>query len=81
MSEVILNVQVFPNLAVAGEKFTVTKVMASADCGEVGYGAERMLVDDTIDKLNGITREDVIAATKREVLQELTVTLVAKGVL
>lgn len=79
--EVILNVQVFPNLAVEGEQFTVTKVMAAADCGDVGYGAERMLVDDAIDKLEGITREDVIAATKREVLQELTVTLVANGVL
>lgn len=79
--EVILNVQVFPNLSVEGEQFTVTNVVASADCGEVGYGAERILVDDAIAKLEGITREDVIAATKREVLQELTVTLVANGVL
>jgi len=81
MSEVILNVQVFPNLAVEGEQFTVTKVMASADCGDFGYSSERILVDDAISKLNGITREDVIAATKREVLQELTVSLVANGVL
>lgn len=79
--EVILNVQVFPNLAVGGEQFTVTKVVSSADCGEVGYGAERILVDDAIAKLEGITREDVIAAAKREVLQELTVNLVANGVL
>lgn len=81
MSEVTLNVQVFPNLSVEGEQFTVTKVVASAYCGEVGYGTERILVDEAISKLEGITREDVIAATKREVLQELTVTLVANGVL
>lgn len=79
--EVTLNVQVFANLAVESEQFTVTKVVASADCGDFGYSSERILVDDAISKLEGITREDVIAATKREVLQELTVTLVAQGVL
>lgn len=81
MSEVKISVQIYPNLAVEGDQFTVTKVVASADCGEVGYGTERILVDDAIAKLKGISREDVIAATKREVLQELTVTLVANGVL
>lgn len=81
MSEVKISVQIYPSLAVEGDQFTVTKVVASADCGEVGYGTERILVDDAIAKLKGISREDVIAATKREVLQELTVTLVANGVL
>lgn len=81
MSKVILNVQVFPDLAVEGKTFTVTKVLATAELGEVGYSSERLLVDEAISKLNGITREDVIAATKREVLQELTVHLVANGVL
>lgn len=43
--------------------------------------SQQVLVDKAVENLEGITREQVIAATKREVLRELTVTLVANGVL
>lgn len=81
MSEVILNVQVFPNLPVEGQEFTVTRVVASADCGEVGYSSERLLHDDAVHALVAYTSSQVIDAAKRDALQELTVTLVANGVL
>lgn len=81
MSEVILNVQVFPHLVVGGEEHTVTRVVATADCGNTGYSSEEYLVDQAVEKLERFTREQVIAATKREVLRELTVNLVASGVL
>ena len=81
MSEVKINVQIYPNLEVDGEAYTVTRVVATADCGDTGYSSEEYLVDQAVEKLEGFTREQVIAATKREVLRELTVTLVANGVL
>lgn len=81
MSEVKISVQVFPNLAVEGEGHTVTRVVATAGCGDTGYSSEEYLVDQAVEKLEGFTREQVISATKREVLRELTVNLVASGVL
>lgn len=87
MSEVIIKIQVFPNVPakqvskLAGDNETVTRVVATADCGEVSYSSEEYLVDQAVEKLEGFTRDDVIAATKREVLRELTVNLVANGVL
>lgn len=81
MPEVKIIVQVFPNLTVEGEEHTVTRVVATADCGDTGYSSEEHLVDQAVEQLKGFTREDVIAATKREVLRELTVNLVANGVL
>lgn len=81
MPEVILNVQVFPNLAVEGEQFTVTKVVAAAYCGDVGFQRERLLDDQVVASMAGISRDSFIAATKRECLRELTIELVAKGLL
>lgn len=81
MPEVKMNVQVFHNLAVEGEEHTVTRVVALAECGSDVLCSEEYLVDQAVEKLEGFTREDVIAATKREVLRELTVNLVANGVL
>lgn len=81
MSEVKIIVQVFPNLAVEGEENTVTRVVALAECGSDVLCSEEFLVDQAVEQLEGFTREDVIAATKREVLRELTVNLVANGVL
>lgn len=81
MPEVKISVQVFPHLAVEGEGHTVTRVVATADCGNTGYSSEEYLVDQAVEKLEGFTREQVIAATKREALRELTVNLVANGVL
>ncbi|APW79709.1 hypothetical protein HOR53_gp18 [Pectobacterium phage PP99] len=87
MSEVIIKVQVFPHVPAkqvsnfAGYNETVTRVVATADCGEVVYSSGEYIVDQAVEKLEGFTREQVIAATKREVLRELTVNLVANGVL
>lgn len=81
MSEVKISVQVFPNLAVEGEEHTVTRVVATADCGDTGYSSEEYLVDQAVEKLEGFTREQIIAATKREALRELTINLVASGAL
>lgn len=87
MSEVNIKVQVFPHVPAkqvcnwAGDNETITRVVATADCGDTGYSSEEYLVDQAVEKLEEFTREQVIAATKREVLRELTVNLVANGVL
>lgn len=81
MSSVTITVQVFPNLPVEGEGYTATKVVAAADCGDVGFQRERLLDDQVVASMAGISRDSFLAATKRECLRELTIELVAKGLL
>ena len=86
MSEVKLSVQVFPHLAVEGQDFTATRVMATAEVGEVGYSSDRLVVDQAIDEMvatspTPLTREQVLNTVKRDVLRELSAILVEKGIL
>lgn len=64
---------------VGHDKLTVVDAYCTFDGNTLV--SQQILVDEVIGNLECITREQVIAATKREVLRKLTVTLVANGVL
>ncbi len=82
MSKIEITVDIYPhNHTVDGNTVPMTVVDASAVVANEVIVARKALIDEAMESLEGITRDDVIAATKREVLRELTVNLVANGVL
>lgn len=82
VSKIEITVDIYPhNHTVDGNTIPMTVVDASAVVANEVIVARKALIDKAMKSLDGITKDDVIAATKREVLRELTVNLVANGVL
>lgn len=82
MSKIEITVDIYPhNHTVDGNTIPITVVDASAVVANEVIVARKALIDEAMESLEGITKDDVIVATKREVLRELTVNLVANGVL
>lgn len=82
MSKIEITVDIYPhNHTVDGNTIPMTVVDASAVVANEVIVARKALIDEAMESLEGITKDDVIAVTKREVLRELTVNLVANGVL
>ncbi|WPJ52819.1 hypothetical protein RCIP0053_00023 [Klebsiella phage RCIP0053] len=82
MVKIEITVDIYPhNHTVDGNTVPMTVVDASAVVANEVIVARKTLIDEIIESLEGITKDDVIAAAKREVLRELTVNLVANGVL
>ena len=82
MVKIEITVDIYPhNHTVDGNTVPMTVVDASAVVANEVIVARKTLIDEVIESLEGITKDDVIAAAKREVLRELTVNLVANGVL
>lgn len=82
MVKIEITVDIYPhNHTVDGNTVPMTVVDASAVVANEVIVARKTLIDEIIESLEGITKDDVIAAAKREVLRELTMNLVANGVL
>lgn len=82
MVKIEITVDIYPhNHTVDGNTVPMTVVDASAVVANEVIVARKTLIDEVIESLEGITKDDVIAAAKREVLRELTVNLIANGVL
>lgn len=82
MVKIEITVDIYPhNHTVDGNTVPMTVVDASAVVANEVIVARKTLIDEVIESLEGITKDDVIAAAKREVLRELTMNLIANGVL